>query len=202
MQAQVRRAIGAKSQYARRMADTRVLVPLLAGYEELEAVTIIDVLRRAEIEVVVASDEPGPVPGAHGLAVVAPAAIGDVEAEQLAAVALPGGMPGAQRLADSAVVQQIVRTVHDRGGIVAAICAAPMALAAAGVIAGRRVTCYPGFERRLTGAQCVQEAVVCDGAVITSRGPGTALAFALALVRALGGDDTARRLAAGMLTAA
>ncbi|RMH37740.1 MAG: DJ-1/PfpI family protein [Deltaproteobacteria bacterium] len=183
------------------MAQDNVLVPLLSGFEEIEAVTIIDVLRRADIPVIVAGERPGPVEGSHGIAIVATTALDDVDPDQLAMVALPGGLPGAQHLADSERVRALLRAVRERGGYTAAICAAPMALAAAGVHSGHKVTSYPGFDRYLEGAQYCEDAVVVDDRVITSRGPGTALAFALALVAALKGDDVARALGERMLVA-
>ncbi len=171
------------------MATESVLVPLLPGFEEIEAVTIIDVLRRAEIPVIVASDTVGPVEGAHGISVVATTALADVDAADLAMIALPGGLPGAQHLTDSADVQRLLGQVRDAGGYCCAICAAPMALAKAGVHLGKKVTSYPGFERYLEGADYREDRVVVDGTVVTSRGPGTALEFALTLVGILSGAE-------------
>jgi len=165
----------------------RVLVPLAEGFEELEAVTIIDMLRRAGIEVVVAALAGNPVRGAHGIALAADAALDDVSAQEFDLIALPGGMPGASNLADDPRIGAIIRRLHDGGRRVAAICAAPMALAAAGVLAGRRATAYPGVLDRAADVTLVDEPVVVDGRVITSRGPGTALDFALELVAQLQG---------------
>jgi 4-methyl-5(b-hydroxyethyl)-thiazole monophosphate biosynthesis len=181
------------------MAGQSVLVPLLTGFEEIEAVTIIDVLRRADITVIVASDSAGPVEGSHGISILATTALSEVDVDELAAIALPGGLPGAQHLADSADVQRLIKAVRDAGGYTTAICAAPMALAAAGVHLGHKVTSYPGFDRYLDGAEYVEDRVVCDRKVVTSRGPGTALEFALALVGILEGADAERRLQQGML---
>lgn len=181
------------------MADQSVLVPLLPGFEEIEAVTLIDVLRRAEIPVVVASEAAGAVEGSHGVSVLAPIALADVAAGDLAAIVLPGGLPGAQHLADSPAVQRLIRAVAAAGGYTCAICAAPMALAAAGVHEGHRVTSYPGFDRYLDGAQYVEDRVVVDGKVATSRGPGTALEFALTLVGLLRGSDIEKQIEQQML---
>lgn len=178
-----------------------VLVPLLPGFEEIEAVTLIDVLRRADVTVVVASDAAGPVTGSHGIAVTADQPLDAVAADRLDMIVLPGGMPGARHLAEHPRVQALVRELAEAGKITAAICAAPIALAAAGVHRGHRVTCYPGFEDRLAGADVVAERVVIDGKVATSRGPGTALEFALALVGLLEGEPVAAKLRAGMIVA-
>ncbi len=181
------------------MGKDTVLVPLLPGFEEIEAVTIIDVLRRAEVPVIVASDRAGPVEGSHGLAVVVSQSFGEVRPGELAMIALPGGMPGAKNLAEHPDVQTIIRRLADDGGYVAAICAAPIALAAAGVHRGHEVTSYPGFEGRLEGATYVSRRVVVDRGVVTSRGPGTALEFALTLVELLRGPGTAANIENDML---
>jgi protein deglycase len=165
----------------------RVLVPLAEGFEELEAVTLVDILRRAGLEVVVASLAGSPVTGAHGIRLEADATLAAVERQDFDLIALPGGMPGAQHLKDDPRIAALVRRLHGMGRPVAAICAAPMVLDAAGVLAGRRATSYPGFLEGADAAAVVGDAVVVDRGVITSRGPGTALDFALALVEQLEG---------------
>ncbi len=167
----------------------RVLVPLAEGFEELEAVTIIDVLRRAGIEVVVASLAGNPVTGAHGIRVTADTPLAALAEQEFDMIALPGGMPGAEHLKKDARVAEIIRRLHEKGRPVAAICAAPMVLAAAGVLDGRRATSYPGFLRDAERSTIVGDAVVVDRGVITSRGPGTALDFALTLVGELAGSS-------------
>jgi protein deglycase len=176
-----------------------VLVPLLDGFEEIEAVTIIDVLRRAGVRVIVASDRPGPVRGSHDISVVAEAALADVDVEDLVMIALPGGMPGAAHLAEHPVVQRLIRDARERDRYTAAVCAGPIALGAAGALAGKTATCYPGFEDRLTGASAVEDRVVVDGRVVTSRGPGTALELALTLAGILVGREKETTLTQGML---
>lgn len=172
----------------------RVLVPLAEGFEELEAVTIIDMLRRAGVEVVVAALAGNPVRGSHGIALSADAALDDVAGQEFDLVALPGGMPGASTLRDDPRIGAIVRRLHGRGSRIAAICAAPMALEAAGVLKGRRATCFPGVLDAAAGITLVDEPVVVDGRVITSRGPGTALDFALELVSQLQGPAARQRI--------
>ena len=167
----------------------RVLVPLAEGFEELEAVTIIDILRRAGIDVVIASLAGSPVTGSHGIRLAADTPLAALAEQDFDMIALPGGMPGADHLKKDPRIAGIVRRLHDAGRPVAAICAAPMVLAATGVLDGRRATSYPGFLDDAHKATVVDEAVVVDGSVITSRGPGTALDFALTLVEQLAGGD-------------
>ncbi len=179
--------------------EPTVVVPLAPGFEEIEAVTIVDVLRRAEVPVTVVGLTPGPVTGAHGLKVDTDATIDQVDAADVRAMVLPGGMPGATNLREDERVLALLRTLHGSDRTVAAICAAPMVLGAAGLLEGVEATCYPGFEEHLTGARHSQQRVVRAGRVLTSRGPGTALEFALALVEELGAPERAAELRAGML---
>lgn len=165
----------------------RVLIPLAAGFEELEAVTVIDLLRRAEIEVVVAGLAPGPVTGSHGIALGTDAGLDEALDGDFDMVVLPGGMPGARHLEQDGRVRDLLRRLADSGRYTAAICAAPRVLAAAGLLDHRRATSFPGFldPADAPGLTLSEEPVVKDGKVITSRGPGTAMDFALALVENL-----------------
>lgn len=185
----------------------RACVLLADGFEETEAVAIIDVLRRAEIKVEVLGVESKKVTGSHQICIEADALLSDRKSEKFDLVVLPGGMPGAATLRDHWGVQKLVQAQHAGGGLVAAICAAPIALAKAGVLEGKKATCFPGFEEQLVagGAQPQSSstaAVVRDGNVITSRGVGTALVFSLALVEALRDGATAKMLGERMLVAA
>jgi 4-methyl-5(b-hydroxyethyl)-thiazole monophosphate biosynthesis len=185
----------------------RVCVLLADGFEEIEAVTIIDVLRRAEIDVTTVSVSPPPggsleVRGAHGIAMRAERSLLDAAEQDWDMVLLPGGMPGATNLRDHPGVQELLRRQHDEGRALGAICAAPIALGSAGVLEGRKATCYPGFEDGLTGADCVTDRVVEDGPLTTSRGPGTAIEFSLAIVARLAGAEVAAQLREGMLVGA
>jgi 4-methyl-5(b-hydroxyethyl)-thiazole monophosphate biosynthesis len=175
-----------------------VIVPLAEGFEEIEAVTIIDVLRRADVNVIVTGHQRGVVRGSHGIAVEVDRTIAEVDPSSVTMVVLPGGMPGAERLARDPDVQGLVRAVAARAKV-AAICAAPMALAAAGVVAGKTATVYPGFEDRVTGARVVQDRVVVDGNVVTGRGVGAAIEFSLTLVGILRGATAEAELAKRML---
>lgn len=181
------------------MSGDKVLVPLAQGFEEIEAVTIIDVLRRAEVEVVVAGLEEGSVTGAHGIAITPDTTIDACRPEEFRMIALPGGMPGAAHLRDDARVQGFIRQVREQGGTLAAICAAPIALGAAGVTEERTVTSYPGFREQVPCASYVEDRAVVDGGLITSRGPGTALEFALTLVERLVGTEKSDGLEEAML---
>jgi 4-methyl-5(b-hydroxyethyl)-thiazole monophosphate biosynthesis len=177
-------------------------VLLVDGFEETEAVTVIDVLRRAEVQTSVLGVSGRKVTGSHGITILVDASLTDVAAlgATFDAVVLPGGMPGAAHLRDNADVKTFVCAQHAAGAVVAAICAAPIALAAFGLLAGRRATCFPGFEGQL-GDAIVDDtmAVVVDGAIVTSRGVGTALPFALTLVERLVSAERSAALRRGML---
>ena len=184
--------------------NKRILIPLAEGFEEIEAVAVIDVLRRAGLEVVTASlDAETSVTGAHGIAVAADAPLASLDPGSFDAVVLPGGMPGTLHLMEDERVLAAVRCLHGAGKTPAAICAAPMVLAAAGVVDGVPVTSHPSVRGKLGGAE-VREAprVVRSGNVFTSQGPGTAIEFALALVEELVGAERARELAAALLVRA
>jgi len=178
----------------------RVLVPLAPGVEELEAVTIIDLLRRAGAEVVVAGVEPGPIRGSRGVVLLPDVLLTEVASQKFDLVALPGGAEGSRRLAESAWVREALEQTLQAGGRVAAICAAPEVLRRAGLLQGRRVTSYPGaLPMDDTSYTYVEDSVVVDGPVTTSRGPGTAVDFALALVEQMSGGEMRARVEAGLV---
>jgi 4-methyl-5(b-hydroxyethyl)-thiazole monophosphate biosynthesis len=177
----------------------KALLLLAEGFEEIEAVTIIDVLRRAEILVTVAALVSSPVRGAHGIVVAADTTLALVDSESFDALVLPGGMPGAKHLREDARVLELVRRFVQANKLTAAICAAPTALEAAGVLSGRRATSYPGHA--LPSANYQDDSVVEDGPLLTSRGVGTALEFALALVTRLAGPTSAADQRASLLMA-
>lgn len=179
----------------------RALITVADGVEDLECVTLIDVLRRAEVEVVVASVEGRRmVTCARGTRLTADTMLVDVLAQSFDLIVLPGGMPGAQRLAEHEPLAERVRQQAKAGLLFAAICAAPaLALQAYGVLRQRRMTCYPAFSDRLSGCSFVDQSVVVDGNCITSQGPGSALEFALTLVEQLAGKAVRREVAQAML---
>jgi 4-methyl-5(b-hydroxyethyl)-thiazole monophosphate biosynthesis len=177
----------------------KVLVPVADGSEEIEAVCIIDVLRRAGADVTVASVGSLQINASRGVKLVADRLIGDCLQEAWDLVVLPGGVPGAEHLRDSAELSQILRRQADRGGLYGAICAAPaVVLQHHGLLAGRRATAHPAFVEPLADADEISR-VVIDGSCITSRGPGTAIEFALELVAQLFGPEKAREVAAPMV---
>lgn len=178
----------------------RILVPLAQGFEEIEAVTIIDVLRRAGLDVTVAGLRPGVVTGSHGIGVTPDADLGDLDTSTFTMVVLPGGMPGTKHLAADERVLALVRRLHEQRRRTAAICAAPLVLHAAGVLPGVPVTSHPSVRGMLTGADVRSEPrVLRSGPVTTSQGAGTAMEFALALVADLCGEDRAAELGQAMI---
>ena len=181
---------------------TRVLVPLADGFEELEAVTLVDTLRRAELEVTMASVGALEVRGSRGVRVLADALWADLDPAACDAIVLPGGLEGTLTLAEHSGVLAALEAQVRRGGEVAAVCAAPLVLDAAGLLEGRSMTCHPSVRDRLRGAQARDERVVRDGALVTSQGPGTSLEFALALVARWRGPEVAEGLAQAMVAPA
>lgn len=179
----------------------KVLVPLADGCEELEAVTIIDLLRRAGIEVVVAGLKPGVVKASRGVQLVPDVTLDHALADDYDMVVLPGGMPGAAHLKDDARVVDLLKKMAAAGKYTAAICAAPMVLAEAGLLRGKQATSYPGVLDGLPDVRLRAEAVVQDGTVLTSRGPGTAMDFALQLVETLAGRAKREQVEAALVRA-
>jgi 4-methyl-5(b-hydroxyethyl)-thiazole monophosphate biosynthesis len=182
----------------------RALIAVADGVEDLETISLIDVLRRAEVEVVVASIENRRMfTCARGTRVTADAMLVDVLAQDFDLIVLPGGMPGAQHLAEHQPLADKVREQAGAGKLFAAICAAPaLALQGFGVLKQRRMTCYPAFSDRLSGCTFVDAPVVVDGNCITSQGPATALEFALTLVEQLVGKAKRKAVAEAMLVPA
>ncbi|MBT8117341.1 MAG: DJ-1/PfpI family protein [Gammaproteobacteria bacterium] len=168
----------------------RVLVPLAQGCEELEAVTIVDLLRRAGIEVVTAGLDAKPVCAARGTVLMPDTTLDAALETGYDMIVLPGGLPGADHLRDDPRIIDLVRRMHEADRYTAAICAAPRVLAEAGLLDNRRATSYPGSidVGAIPGIDYVEDAVVTDGKVVTSRGPGTAMDFALELVGLLAGQ--------------
>lgn len=174
-------------------------VILAEGFEEIEALAQIDILRRAGIDVMSASVAGEYVTGAHGITVKCDTTVdralslGDAQG-----VILPGGMPGTTNIAKSEKAAELIKNVHSQEKLVAAICAAPSCLGALGVLKGKKATCYPGFEDTLAGAEILYDDVVADGNVITSRGPGTAVKFGLCLAEHITGKSQ-KKLAEAMI---
>lgn len=178
----------------------KVLVPLAPGFEDLEAVTIVDLLRRAGIEVVTAGLAEGLVQGARGMRMQPDTTLDAVLDQGFDMIALPGGMPGAENLKRDGRIQALLKKMAAAGKYTAAICAAPIALAEAGLLGGKKATSYPGFLDKLSlpGTTYLDDAVVVDGKVVTSRGPGTAMDFSLALIALLVGEAKRDQVEAGL----
>jgi 4-methyl-5(b-hydroxyethyl)-thiazole monophosphate biosynthesis len=173
---------------------SRVLVPLAEGFEEIEAVTVVDLLRRAGVEVHTASLDGPRVTGSHGIALMADIALDAAAADDYDMIVLPGGMPGAEHLKNDPRVISLLRRFAAEGRYAAAICAAPRVLAHAGLLEERAATSFPGFLNAgsAPGIRLRDEAVVVDGKVVTSRGAGTAMEFGLTLIALLKGEAAAQ----------
>lgn len=179
----------------------KVLVFLAEGFETIEALSVVDICNRANVTCHACSlTENRAVNSAHGTMVLCDKLISDNDLETYDAIVLPGGMPGSKNLRDNEKVQSLIKKYNEENKIVAAICAAPIALAKAGVIEGKTVTSYPGFKEELGNVNYVEdETVVVDGNIITSRGPATALVFGLEILKQLGYGKEAEEIREGML---
>ena len=174
-----------------------VYILLAPGFEEAEALVPVDMLRRANIETATVSITGEPVPGSHGVTVLADVTLDDVDLSNADLIVLPGGGPGYKNLGKEPKVEQLVRKAAEKGLWVAAICAAPTLLGRWGLLEGKSAVCYPGMEEQLTGAQARPDAdcgVAVDGKIITGRAAGSAFDFGLALVEALKGKDAAEKV--------
>lgn len=173
---------------------SRVLVPLAQGCEELEAVTVIDLLRRAGIEVVSAGLDERPVTASRGVRLIPDVLLDDVLEQEFDMLVLPGGLPGADHLDGDQRIHALLKRISEQGRYTAAICAAPKVLAHAGLLDNKTATSYPGVidAMKLPATRLSDAAVVVDGKVVTSRGPGTAMEFALTLIALLLGEEKRR----------
>jgi protein deglycase len=170
------------------------------GFEEIEALTIVDVLRRAEIpSQMVSITGHRQVTGAHGIKIITDIVFEDVNYDEAAMVILPGGMPGSKNLQDHRGLSEVIKQKAAKNEPIAAICAAPMVLGELDLLNGKEAVCYPGFEKYLKGASIKNNLSIKSGNIITGRGPGAALNFALEIVSLLKGKGTAADLAKGMI---
>lgn len=177
-----------------------IYVLLADGFEEIEALAPVDLLRRAGLTVVTVSVEEGTVvTGAHGISVATDAHISDIEScDGAELLMLPGGMPGTTNLNGSEDVHRLIDSAVNGGKRIAAICAAPMILGEKGLIEGKNATCYPGFEKYLAGAKEIGGRVVTDGLVTTAKGAGAAVEFAIELISLLCGEEAAEKVKNGI----
>ena len=172
---------------------------LANGFEEIEALCPLDLLRRAGLEVTTVGIGGEMICGSHGITVAADIPEGMYADAAPDMIILPGGMPGSKNLDESRTVDVALKAAARRGAYIAAICAAPMVLGHRGLLKGKEAICYPGFEKELSGAVISDKKVVRDGNVITAAGMGVALDFGLELVKALKGEETANALRAAVL---
>jgi 4-methyl-5(b-hydroxyethyl)-thiazole monophosphate biosynthesis len=178
----------------------KVYVFLADGFEEIEGLTVVDILRRAGVETATVSiTGKKEITGSHGIHIGADLLFEEVDSTQALMYVLPGGMPGTRHLAAHEGLAALLTGAEAAGVKVAAICAAPSVLGGLGLLKGHRAVCYPGFEDQLTGAEVTKEPVEVSGNVTTSRGMGTAIPFALALTAQLKGQEAADELGRGII---
>ena len=178
----------------------KAFVHFAEGFEEIEALTIVDVLRRAEIPTeMVSITGHRQITGAHGIKIVTDVVFEDVNYDESAIVVLPGGMPGSKNLQEHEGLARLLKTKAGMNEPIAAICAAPMVLGGLGILEGKDAVCYPGFEKELKGASIKNNLSVRSGNIITGRGPGAAINFALEIVSFIKGEAVAKSLANAMI---
>jgi 4-methyl-5(b-hydroxyethyl)-thiazole monophosphate biosynthesis len=178
---------------------TRVLVPLAQGCEELEAVTIIDLLRRAEINVVTAGLDSSPVTASRKTVLIPDTDLDTALEDDYDMVVLPGGLPGSDHLDSDIRIKELLIKMANSEKFTAAICAAPKVLSSVGLLKDKKATCYPTVLESNNDTEITGEAVVTDGKVITSRGPGTAMDFALSLIEVLEGKEKRDEVERGLV---
>jgi 4-methyl-5(b-hydroxyethyl)-thiazole monophosphate biosynthesis len=178
----------------------KILMPLADGFEEIETLTVVDILRRAEIDVTMAGLREGLIEGAHKVVVRPDAVLDEIDSKDFDGIILPGGYPGYVNLGEDERVLNMVKEMDRAGKYVAAICCAPYALIKAGVLQGRKATVSPSGRKEVSAAaQYCEDRVVVEGNLITSQSPGTAMEFALKLVEVLAGEGVMRRVKAQTL---
>ena len=178
----------------------KVLIVLAEGFEEIEALAPVDIFRRSGLDVTIAGIGGTQIKGSRNVVINADILLADYDAVP-DAIVFPGGAGGAENLASSSRVKDLIRSVNSKGNIIAAICASPaVVLAPTGILDGKKATCYPGMEEHFPPeVKAVEENVVEDGNVITSKGPATAIQFALKIVERLLGKDTAESVGKAVL---
>ena len=171
---------------------SRVCIFFAPGLEEIEGLTVVDLMRRADIPIrIVSIGDTLEITGAHGIRITADSRFADMDFSDTEMLVLPGGAPGTCNLNACEPLKTLLRDFYNKGKYIGPICAAPMVLGHLGFLEGRKATCYPGFEKDLIGAVHVTDAAVIDGHIITSRGLGTAIEFAAALIGLLTDEATA-----------
>lgn len=171
-----------------------IAVLLADGFEEIEALTPVDMLRRAGLKVVTIGISGKYATGSHGIKVECDSTADETDPSLFDAVIFPGGMPGATNLDASPFTDVIISEVLKKNGVIGAICAAPLVLGRRGLLNGKQAICYPGFENELTGASVADCEVVTDGKIVTAKGMGVALEFSKALISLLAGEEKAKEI--------
>lgn len=171
-----------------------IYVFLADGFEEIEAVSVIDILRRASLNVKTVGVENRLITGAHGIKVESDISCDDINLEKVEAIVLPGGMPGTTNLANSSVVINTIDYCINNNKLIAAICAAPSILGKQRFLKGKKAVCYPGFEEQLLGAVLDKSPICLCQNILTAKGPGVAIQFALKIVSLLTGDPLANSI--------
>ena len=177
----------------------RVLIPLAPGFEEIEALAVVDILRRAGAEVITAGTVENPIEGRNKIKVLADTSLDSLKDHDFDMIVLPGGTVGTENLKKDVRVKEIVERLYKKGKFIPAICAAPTVLSAIGITVGRTVTSHPTVRTKLDKEKISEERVVVDGNIITSQGPGTAIEFAFKLVEVLFEKDKVADVNKGVL---
>ena len=181
---------------------SRLGIFIADGCEEVEALTVVDIVRRAKLEIdMISINGTKQVTSSRNVTFMTDTTKEEADFSAYDGIILPGGMPGTVHLGEDDTVSQVIREFAKEGKLVAAICAAPSVLGQAGILNGKKAACHPGFEEKLTGAEVFFSPVVCDGNVITSRGMGTAVPFGLAVARYFTDDATIEHVKAGLVYA-
>lgn len=179
---------------------SKVYIFLADGFEDIEGLTVVDLMRRAQIDIrTVSISNSKAVLTSRGIPMMTDMLFADTDYSDADMLVLPGGMPGTRHLGEYQPLTELLTDFYEKGGRVAAICAAPSIFGELGFLKGRRAVCYPGFEEKLTGAQVGAENVAVDGNVTTSRGLGTAIDFALELIAQLKDEETAAEIAESVI---
>lgn len=174
----------------------KVYIFLADGFEEIEGLTVVDLLRRANIDITMVSLNPTrKVTGSHNIATEADITFEESNYQDADLLVLPGGMPGTNTLMNHAGLDKLIKEFHAKGKALAAICAAPTVLGQKGLLHGKNATCYTGMEEKLLGANVIDAPVVVDGAIITSKGLGTAIDFSLSIIKRFQGEEAAKKMA-------
>ena len=178
----------------------KVFIFLADGFEEIEGLTVVDLLRRAGIDITMVSiNKDKSVKGSHGISLMADSVFPDTDFSDADMLVLPGGMPGTRYLSEYAPLVSLLRDFYNKEGKIAAICAAPTVLSSLGFLTDKKATCYPSMMQQLDCRETSEESVVTDGNITTSRGLGTALPFALSLIGQLISEDKAREIAVSVV---